>query len=187
MCILYSLNKNNIDLLKDRDIFCDANVLIEVFSKVSSEPSSLQRDTSKIYGVIVKQRRKNLFVDFNVVSEFINRTHRLQFAEWEQFEKCKPGKANQKLDYKKDFRNSCDGKKTLNDIYMNVKNLLNHLQVVGKAFRGDDLEHFLQLDELDFVDKAIKSICQENKMILFTNDIDFKNSGIDVLTANLKF
>ena len=185
MCTLYSLNKKNIDLLKNRKIFCDANVLIEVFSKVSPEPSSLQRDTSKIYSVIVKQ--KNLFVDFNVVSEFINRTHRVQFAEWEQFENCKPGKENQKLDYKKDFRNSREGKNTLNDIYTKVKTILNHLQVVGKAFQGDDLEHFLQLDELDFVDKAIKSICHEHNMVLFTNDIDFKNSGIDVLTANLKF
>ena len=185
MCTLYSLKKDNIDLLKDRNIFCDANVLIDVFSKVNPESSSLQRDTSKIYSIIVKQ--KNLFVDFNVVSEFINRTHRIQFAEWEQFENCKPRKENQKLDYKKDFRNSREGKNTLNDIYTKVKTILNHLQVVGKAFQGDDLEHFLQLDELDFVDKAIKSICQENNMVLFTNYIDFKNSGIDVLTANLKF
>jgi predicted nucleic acid-binding protein len=187
MCTLYSLNKKNIDLLQDRHIFCDANVLIELFSKVSPEPSSLQRDTSKIYDVIFKQRRKNLFVDFNVISEFINRTHRMQFQDWKRFEECKQGKANPELDYKKDFRNSRHGKNTLNDIYMKVKNLLNHFQVAGKAFQGDDVEHFLQLDELDFVDKAIKSICQEKNMILFTNDIDFKNSGVDVLTANLKF
>lgn len=183
MCTLYSLKKDNIDLLKDRNIFCDANVLIDVFSKVNPESSSLQRDTSKIYSIIVKQ--KNLFVDFNVVSEFINKTHRLQFGEWKQFEECKQGKG---LEYKKDFRNSLQGKNTLNDIYTIVKNnIFNHCQVVGKAFQKDDLEDFLQLDELDFVDKAIKSICQENNMVLFTNDIDFKNSGIDVLTANLKF
>jgi hypothetical protein len=183
MCTLYSLNKKNINLLTNRKIFCDANVLIELFWQL--RPSDLMRNTSKIYGVIVKQ--KNLFVDFNVISEFINRTHRIQFLEWKQFEGCKQGKANPELDYKKDFKNSPKGKDTLNDIYTIIKNILKDFQVIGKAFQGDDLEHFLQLDELDFVDKAIKAICHENNMVLFTNDIDFKNSGIDVLTANLKF
>ena len=34
------------------------------------------------------------------------------------------------------------------------------------------------VDELDFVDKAIVSICSENNLVLLTNDRDFKNCGL---------
>lgn len=36
----------------------------------------------------------------------------------------------------------------------------------------------------DFVDKATVSICSENNLVLLTNDRDFKNSGLDILTGN---
>lgn len=42
----------------------------------------------------------------------------------------------------------------------------------------------LVLDELDFNDKAIVRICEENSLVLLTNDQDFKNSGLDILTGN---
>ena len=40
------------------------------------------------------------------------------------------------------------------------------------------------IDELDFVDKSTVSIFQENSFVLLTNDKDFRNSDIDILTGN---
>ena len=89
---------------------------------------------------------------------------------------------NQKF---KDFRNSQDGKDVINDIYLIVKNdILSCFRIIGKSFNKSDIEGFLIVDQLDFVDKATVSICSENNLVLLTNDKDFKNSGLDILTGN---
>jgi len=40
------------------------------------------------------------------------------------------------------------------------------------------------IDELDFVDKATVDLCKEYNLVLLTNDKDFKNAGLDILTGN---
>ncbi len=71
------------------------------------------------------------------------------------------------------------------DIFVIVKNnILNRFNVVGKSFDKQKIESFLIVDELDFVDKAMASICSENSFVILTNDMDFKNSGLDILTGN---
>ncbi len=90
--------------------------------------------------------------------------------------------SNQKF---KDFRNSQDGKDVISDIFLIVQNdILSSFKIVGKSFNKSDIEGFLVVDQLDFVDKATVSICSENNMVLLTNDRDFKNSGLDILTGN---
>ncbi len=36
----------------------------------------------------------------------------------------------------------------------------------------------------DFSDKAIINLCDEKSFYLLTNDIDFKNSGLNIISAN---
>lgn len=85
----------------------------------------------------------------------------------------------------KDYRKSTDGKDTLRDIYTIIRNnVLTHFNVIGNTLEKKDIEGFLVVDELDFVDKATVSICTKNKLVLLTNDKDFKNSGLDILTGN---
>ena len=40
------------------------------------------------------------------------------------------------------------------------------------------------VDSLDFTDKAIERVCSENSFVLLTNDKDFKDSTIDILSCN---
>jgi predicted nuclease of predicted toxin-antitoxin system len=40
------------------------------------------------------------------------------------------------------------------------------------------------MDALDFLDKGILKTCQDNNFVLLTNDKDFKNANIDILTGN---
>jgi predicted nucleic acid-binding protein len=58
--------------------------------------------------------------------------------------------------------------------------------VIGKAFSKQDIENCLVVDELDFVDKATVTLCQENALILLTNDKDFRDVDLDILTGNPK-
>lgn len=153
-----------------KDVFVDANVLIYLFW------STGQYTYESNYASVVKnllRQGNSLFVDFLVISEVVNRVLRIEHK------RLNP---NQSF---KDFRNSQDGREVISDIYLIVRNdILSHFKVIGKSFNKSNIEDFLIVDQLDFVDKATISICHENSLVLLTNDRDFKNCGLDILTGN---
>jgi predicted nucleic acid-binding protein len=157
--------------LTGKDVFFDANILIYLFWPTS------QHNFEKNYAHVFKkllQQRNNLFVDFLVLSEVINRVVRIEHQKLNPTQKFK------------DFRNSQNGKDALYDIYIIVKNdILKQFNVVGKTFNKQEIESYLIVDELDFVDKATVTLCKENALVLLTNDKDFKNTDLDILTGNL--
>ena len=156
--------------LNGRNILFDANVLIYLFWPTGQH--SFERNYARVFRDLLRQEN-DLFIDFLVTSEVINRILR------NEHQRINPG---QKF---KDFRNSQDGKNALNDIYIIVKNdILTKFNVIGKAFNSQEIESFLSVDELDFVDKATVTLCKENALVLLTNDKDFKNTDLDILTGN---
>lgn len=156
--------------LNGRKIFVDANVLIYLFWP-TGQPN-FEENYARVFRNLLRQGN-DLFVDFLVISEVINRVVRIEHQ-----------KINPTIKFK-DFRDSQDGKDAINDIYIIVKNdILNRFSIIGKSFDQHDIEGFLVIDELDFVDKATVSLCSENSLVLLTNDKDFKNSGLDILTGN---
>ncbi|WP_010662914.1 type II toxin-antitoxin system VapC family toxin [Marinilabilia salmonicolor] len=156
--------------LRDRDVFVDANVLIYLFWPTGQV--SFEKNYARVFNNLLRQGNK-LFIDFLILSEVINRVVRIEHQ-----------KINPALKFK-DFRNSQDGKDVLEDIYIIIKNdILSRFNVVERSFDKQLIESFLIVDELDFIDKAIASVCSEQGMVLLTNDKDFKNSGLDILTGN---
>lgn len=114
-----------------------------------------------------------MFVDFSIISEFINRTVRIEHNNKQ------PG-----TKFKK-FRNSLEGQNALSDIHLIVKsNILSQFNIIEKAFSKREIEQLLVVDDLDFVDKSTLTICKENAFVLLTHDGDFKNADIDILTGN---
>ena len=135
---------------------------------------SYESEYAQAYKNLIIQRN-NLYVDFLVVSEVINRVLRLEY---------KKANLDDSQNFKK-YRDSTEGVNVLNDIYVIVKdNILKHFQIIGKSFNKGDIEIFLNVDKLDFVDKAIASICLDNNFVLLTHDKDFKDTGLDILTGN---
>ncbi|MCH6236791.1 PIN domain-containing protein [Cognataquiflexum rubidum] len=156
--------------LVDKGIFFDANVLIYLFWPTGS--FHWEKNYAKTFSILLRQRNQ-LFVDFLVVSEVINRILRIEH------QKINP---DQKF---KDFRDSSDGREALNDIHTILRDdVLSRFIVIGKSFSKNDILDFLTVNELDFVDKGTALLCKENNLILLTNDKDFKNSDIDILTGN---
>lgn len=116
-----------------------------------------------------------MYVDFNTISEVVNRAFKI---EYEKFIKDNYVKI-------KDFRNSEAGKEALSDIYTIVKdNILNRFLIIEKSFSKKEIESFLTVESLDFNDKALVSICKTLNLVLVTNDVDFRDSDIELLTAN---
>lgn len=160
----------DVSQLNGRNIFFDANVLIYLFWPTGQH--SFEQNYARVFRNLLRQGN-NLFVDFLVTSEVINRILR------NEHQRINP---SQKL---KDFRNSEDGKDALDDIYIIVKNdILARFNIVGKAFNSQEIESLLSVDELDFVDKATVTLCEENNFVLLTNDKDFRDCGLDMLTGN---
>jgi predicted nucleic acid-binding protein len=163
-------NLQSIAQIQGRDVFLDANVLIYLFWPTGSV--NWENKYASAFARLLRQQNK-LCVDFLVVSEVINRAIRSEHV------KLQPA-----LKFKQ-FRDSKEGKNALEDIYKVVENdILNRFHFIGKAFSRDEVNSFLQIDSLDFVDKGILKVCQENNCVLLTNDKDFKTVDIDILTAN---
>lgn len=156
--------------LNGRDIFLDANILIYLFWPTGQY--HFEQNYARVFRNLLRQQN-NLFVDFLMISEVINRILRIEHKKINPTQKFK------------DFRNSQDGIDALNDIYIIVKNeILNRFNILGKVFDKQDIELFLTIDDLDFVDKATVKLCKENTLVLLTNDKDFRNADLDILTGN---
>lgn len=156
--------------IKNRQIFIDANVLIYFNWSTGSEQNEISY--SSLYQELLKQKNR-LFVDFWVISEVVNRILRIEH------------KRQQSGKQFKQFRDSEQGKTVLSDIYNIVENrILEDFFIVEKSFSEDDIKSFLIVDSLDFIDKGILKVCQENNFVLLTNDMDYKDSDIDILTCN---
>ena len=162
--------------LQERSFFFDANILIYLFWPSASR---WEADYSQIYGRLLKQKNI-LFVDFLVISEVINRAHRIEY------DKCLKTKVLTKNDLSyKTYRDSPDGQQAMSDIYLIIEsNVISHFHIVGKKFSKNDIISYLSVNNLDFTDKAIVDICKENDLVLLTNDRDFKNVDLDILTSN---
>jgi predicted nucleic acid-binding protein len=160
----------DVSQLQNRGVFVDANVLIYLFWPTGSHV--WEQNYARVFRTLLKQGN-SLFVDFSVISEIINRTVRIEHK------KQQPDTAF------KAFRDNPEGQKTLSDIYLIIKtNILSTFKIIGKVFSNQEIEQLLITDGLDFVDKSTLAVCKENGFVLLTNDRDFKNVDIDVLTGN---
>lgn len=158
------------DQLKGKRIFFDANVLIYLFWPTGSH--HWVKNYSRTFGTLLKNANP-LVVDFLVISEVINRVLRIEHQKLNPIMKFK------------DFRDSSEGKEALEDIHLLLKtDILNRFEIIGRAFSKSEILDYLIVNELDFVDKATVQLCQENDLILLTNDKDFRNSEIGILTGN---
>lgn len=117
-----------------------------------------------------------LFVDYNVLSEVVNRELRMNHSNFVA--------VNGQQDYKL-WRNSADGQSAETRTYAIIKSLLGStFQLDGKKYDLGDITKMLIPSNQDFTDKAIANLCQEKGYILLTNDKDFSGTDLEILSAN---
>ena len=169
MAVKYKLQ--DLPNLSDKKIFVDANVLIYLFWPTGA--NHWERNYASALARLLKQGNQML-IDFCVLSEVVNHMMRIEHNKL------------QTMAPYKDFRDSQEGRDALLDIYFIVKeHILKIFNIVGKIYGQKEIENFLIVDELDFVDKSIINICKENDFVLLTNDKDFRDTDIDILTDNI--
>lgn len=174
-------NLSNIQSIINKKIFLDANILIYLFGCGTPTSSNWESQYANLYTKLHNQN--NTFaVDYIVISEFVNRAIKIEYYNYLNSNNLDKNS----LSYK-DYRNSLDGEEALKDIYIIVNDeILNEFKVIEKSYSKVDLKMMCSVDELDFSDKAIIRICGDNQLILLTNDTDFKNSNIDIISCHKK-
>ena len=132
-----------------------------------------------IYGSIFQQLLSNknrLVVDYNVLSEVVNRELRMNHSNFE----AANGSQNYKL-----WRDSADGQSAESRTYAIIKSLLGStFQLDGKIYDINDVTQMLIPSNQDFIDKAIVNLCKARNYILLTNDKDFAGADLEILSAN---
>lgn len=160
-------------------LFLDANIWLYLYA-----PQKPQAYWVKIYSEVFRRILKagsKIHTDVLVVAEFVNRYAR---SKW-QFDESH----SDEFDEFKDFRNSPHFKPVASAIAADVKRVLKHCSRIESGFaklKTDDLLTDYSAGNSDFNDLVIAELCKCNGLTLITNDGDFKNQEIPVLSANPK-
>lgn len=167
--------ENYIFTPQDR-LFFDANIWIYLYgpSKPGDRRVSLY---SKAFECIL-QAQCAVYLDVLVLSEFINRVARIQF-----------GLEKDRMNFRdfKDFRRHSLFQETAKVIAGAVRTILQRCERTDSLFSTLDMDQIITEYETaasDFNDLVIAEICQTNQLTLITDDVDFKNRNVPILTAN---
>ncbi len=168
--------------LADRTFFYDTNVLLYLYYPTMA--GWAVTDYSHLFADMLEQKM-NMVIDSSVLSEFINRALRIDYTAYN--ERSKSSRELPQYAYFKNFRNSTYGEESVEHIQDLAKVILTHFGIDTKSISKADIEKSLKLDSLDFNDKLIENICESKGYILVTNDLDFKDSRVDILSAHRGF
>lgn len=160
---------------KNNRYIVDTNVLIYLYGD-----SALRTETEKLK---LMSRKYNAALDLGckvyvpaiVISEFVNKWHRLQFKN------IKFLKGRKNLDYKKDYRNT---KKYIENNEFIIKtineSILSRCIMIDDGFKEEEKTKIFGINEgQDFNDVLIINIANNNKCYLLSADIDAKKIVIN--------
>jgi predicted nucleic acid-binding protein len=164
---------------KDR-LFLDANIWLLIYGPV---PRS---DKDKIFKNIYSNSFKNMlingaqiFVDELILSEFINAFRQLEFK------RMKP-EFEWSYGFKK-FRDSPESVQVTKEIASNARKILKVSLRCDSIFNSANIDAMLNEYEKghsDFNDQVYLELCKTNGFTFVTNDSDFKDCEVPLLTAN---
>jgi predicted nucleic acid-binding protein len=116
-----------------------------------------------------------------VVSEFVNRFSRLK---WDELKRFHPTTTPATF---KDFRNSPDFVPIAVDVVDALRRIRKNAYCIDDGFSSMDFEAILVAFEggsTDINDQMIARLCRAEGITLITDDADFKNLDVTLLTAN---
>lgn len=174
-------NSLTVSSVANTNVFFDANILIYLFGNGTPTTSNWENQYATLYTKLSNQNNR-FIVDYIVISEFVNRVIKLEYKNY----LITNSLSEQAYSYKT-YRNSSDGQQALADIYLTVKDdILSYFEVVEQSYSKTDLISMSCVDQLDFSDKAIIKICENNAYILLTNDQDYTHTTVDILSCHWK-
>lgn len=161
------------------NIFFDTNVYLFVDG---NDNRAVGKIYSSYYWDVVKDKKNTIIMNDYIISEFFNRCckdhYNLEIAN-----------ETTKLNYK-NWRKSKDNLILLETVRDSLLNFLDDSQFVETCSSSTKIDDILQEAAkgiLDFSDLMIHSQCLNNKYVLVTDDADYIDCKIDIVTANERF
>jgi predicted nucleic acid-binding protein len=118
----------------------------------------------------------SIYIDVLIVSEFINTYARLR---WNLLSP-RPAKF-------KEFRKSAVFRSVARDIAADTKRILQHCVRLKGGLGSISLDSLIDeyaMGDLDFNDQVLTALCSSKGLTMITDDADFRNRGIPIITAN---
>lgn len=152
-----------------------------LFSPISGSNNVQQ----KAYGNLLKNirtARATIYINSLVVSEYINRSLKLNYSLWRDRE-FKGG--NRFVDYKRNYRPTEDFDNAQKEAYNEMSDILSIALRKPDDFNALKLDEVMNAKGMDFNDAYYAHFCKLNRLILVTDDKDLQRSPLDItiLTA----
>lgn len=160
----------------DEQVLVDTNVWLYLFPAPGNPPHNFTQQYSTAFANLVSAQAQPV-LDPMVLSEYLNRYIRI---EWE-------GNYRSQYPKFKDFRNSADFSTVASSAETFAKKILSFCQIHSIPASELDLNQALadfSAGGVDFNDALLVDICKKRNIKLMTNDGDFQDGGIEVLTTN---
>jgi len=165
---------------KDR-LLIDANVWLYAYG-----PDSYKKENrcACIYAQElnrIKLSKSQIFINEIILSEFINTFAREKWKDYND--------ENEYMEFK-EYRDSSHFEPIAEDIYYGVDDILSiakYGNYVATGFTVEKARRFIDIyksGKTDFNDLILKDICKVNGLILVTNDKDFKDCDVPIITEN---
>lgn len=173
--------KNQVKSIKnynfnDSDRLClDTNVWIYVFCPQKPNDPLVEVYSQAFSSIL--ETKGNIYINSLIISEFINTSARFQFNLQ---------KSNGLQDFKV-FRKSSAFKPIALNIASDLKRILDLSSRLESNFKDLDINTLINEygeGSYDFNDQMITELCKHNGLTLVTNDSDFYNHDISIITAN---
>ncbi len=162
-------------------LLIDANVWYLLYGPYAKKDRRVDLYSAAIKEIIAAKSK--IYIDVLIISEFINRYARDKSKIIANFQK-----SSEKFEFK-NFRNSSAFKPIAKEIASLVGRMLKHCNRLESDFVRAPINEILKdyaSGVFDFNDQILSSLCQYNHLTLVTDDADFKNFDIPVLTENKK-
>jgi len=162
---------------KSDAILADTNILLYLHGPAATSSGTFVPVYSGVYSRLTASGAQ-LYLDVLVLSEFINRYARLEMR------RLQPGQ----YDFKA-FRKSADYPAVARSIEAQVKIIMMDCRPLNHPF--SEWKHAELLNDFgsgytDWNDQLLVENCRKHNLALLTNDGDFTDGGISVLTANAR-
>ena len=178
------INTDEIQRLKGKNIFLDTNIWIYLFCPLGNSREFIMKKYSRAFKHLISSENR-MFTDITVLSEFINRFERLAFDRYKTEEK-----KGTEFNFKKDYKRTSDFKEIRLLIKSTVNNkILKWSSIVNIQYEKrviEELINHLGEESIDFNDLHIEKLCREKNLILLTDDGDYTDSSIDIISGNPK-
>lgn len=164
---------NSYNFAENDVLLIDANVWLYIHGPQSQRDYKSQNYSNALAKIL--KAKCSVFLDVLILSEFINRYSRLRY----NLQKVQS-------DFKT-YRKSPFFKLVAKEIADAVRRILKHCKCIESEFSSIDMNDILTDYESkcpDFNDQILAELCRSRSLTFVTDDSDFKDFDITILTAN---